>query len=183
MKTLTYGIVYPIGIIAVFCGLVFLEHHKKEPFDIPSQHVEDMVDSLARIMGDGTRESLERRLKSFGSNMEELKAKAREKIATDVLIYRNCILPVQISPKEVFLAYEANPARWKKQEQLEIQLLQVLKKRTGDGADPKKIVENLKDMLKDADEEMFGEIVRKLPKVYKRHILVFVGNTSARQAP
>ena len=135
--------------------------YKKEPFDIPSQHVEDMVDSLARIMGDGTRESLERRLKSFGSNMHELRAKAREKIATDVLIYRNCILPVQISPKEVFLAYEANPARWKKQEQLEIQLLQVLKKRTGDGADPKKIVENLKDMLKDADEEMFGEIVRK----------------------
>lgn len=27
MKTFKYGILYPIGIIAIFCGLIFLEHH------------------------------------------------------------------------------------------------------------------------------------------------------------
>lgn len=27
MKKFTYGICYPLGIIAVFCGLIFLEHH------------------------------------------------------------------------------------------------------------------------------------------------------------
>lgn len=135
--------------------------YKSQPFDIPSQHVEDMVDSLARIMGDGTRESLERRLKSFGSNMDELKAKAREKIATDVLFFRNCVMQVQITPRDVYLEYESNSERWKKQEQVEIQLLQVLKKRSGDNVDPVKIVENLKTMLKNADEEMFSEIVRK----------------------
>ena len=135
--------------------------YKKDPFDIPGQHVENIVDSLARVMGDGTRESLERRLKSFGSNMDELKEKAREKIATDVLIYRNCVLPVQITPKEIFQEYEANISRWKKQEQLEIQLLQILKKRTNDGADPQKIVENLKEMVKNADEDLFSDIVRK----------------------
>lgn len=27
MKTFKYGICYPLGIIAVFCGLIFLEHH------------------------------------------------------------------------------------------------------------------------------------------------------------
>lgn len=27
MKTFKYGIAYPLGIIAIFCGLIFLEHH------------------------------------------------------------------------------------------------------------------------------------------------------------
>ena len=76
-------------------------------------------------------------------------------------IYRNCIFHVQITPKEVFQEYESNPLRWKKQEQLEIQLLQILKKRTNDGADPQKIVENLKEMVKNADEDLFSDIVRK----------------------
>ncbi|MBE6405659.1 MAG: hypothetical protein E7040_06530 [Lentisphaerae bacterium] len=135
--------------------------YKKQPFDIPTQNVEDMVDALARIMGDGTRESLERRLNEFGSNMDELKRKVREKIATDFLIYKNCILHVEVTPKEIYDEYKANPARWKKQEQVEIQLLQVLKGKNADGLDPVKVVQNLKEMLKNADEEMFGEIVKK----------------------
>lgn len=135
--------------------------YKKQPFEIPSQNVEDMIDSLAKVMGDGTRESLKRRLRELGSNMDELRAKAREKIATDALIYRNCIFHVQITPKEVFQEYESNPLRWKKQEQLSLQLLQVLKKQENGGADPLKVVENLKEMVKNADEEMFGEIVKK----------------------
>lgn len=27
MKTFKYGIMYPLGIIVIFCGLIFLEHH------------------------------------------------------------------------------------------------------------------------------------------------------------
>ena len=135
--------------------------YKKQPFEIPSQNIEDMVDSLARIMGDGTRESLERRLKSLGSDMNKLKEKAREKIATDVLIYRNCHLHVRITPKEIYEEYEAKSKQWKKLEQLELQLCQVLKKKRADGTDPVKVVENLKNMFKNADEEMFAEIVMK----------------------
>ena len=133
----------------------------KQPFAIPGQHVEDMVDSFAGVMGDGTRKSLEERLKSYGSDLDELKAKVKEKIATDVLLYRNCTLHVQITPKEIYEEYEARKSQWKQQEQVEIQLLQVLKKRSADSASPEEIVKNLKIMLKDADEEIFGEIVKK----------------------
>ena len=135
--------------------------YKKKPFDIPKQNIEDMIDSLARVMGDGTRESLERRLLSLGSNMDELRRKAREKIATDILIYQNCILHVEITPREIYQEYESNQDRWKIQERLEIQLLQILKTKNADGLDPVKVVQNLKDMVKNADEEMFGEIVKK----------------------
>lgn len=133
----------------------------KQPFEIPSQQIEDMVDAIAGIMGDGTRKSLESRLKEFGSNMDEFKAKAKEKIATDIMIYRNCIFHVQITPKELYEAYESKKEQWKKQEQVEIQLLQVLKKNSAGSAAPEEIVKNLQEMLKNADEDMFSEIVRK----------------------
>ena len=135
--------------------------YKKQPFDVPKQHIEDMIDSLAKVMGDGTRKSLERRLVELGSNMDELRRKAKEKIVTDILIYRNCILHVEITPREIFQEYESNPDRWKVQERLELQLLQILKAKNADGLDPVRVVQNLKGMVKDADEEMFGEIVKK----------------------
>lgn len=135
--------------------------YKGNPFEIPKQHIEDAIDSLAILMGDGTRESLERRVKSYGSSMEVLREKAREKIATEVLIYRNCIVHVQITPKEVYETYEANPEKWSKPERLKIQLLQILKKKTEGSAAPEEIVKNLQVMLKDADEDIFGEIVKK----------------------
>lgn len=140
--------------------LVYASYLKK-PFEIPKQNVEDAVDSLAAIMGDGTRASLERRLKSYGSNMDELRQKAKEKIATEVLIYRNCVFYVQITPKEVYEAYESDPAQWQKPERIEIQLLQVSKKKLPDGAEPEEVVKNLKEMLRNADEDIFGEIVKK----------------------
>ena len=135
--------------------------YKKQPFDIPKQHIEDMVDSMANVMGDGTRKSLERRIIALGSNMDELRKKIREKIVTDVLIYRNCVLHVEITPREIYQEYESNQTRWKVQERLELQLLQILKTKNADGLDPVRVVQNLKEMVKNADEEMFGEIVKK----------------------
>ena len=135
--------------------------YKKNPFDVPKQHIEDMIDSMARLMGDGTRESLERRLVALGSSMDELRRKVREKIVTEILIYQNCILHIEITPREIYQEYQANPERWTGQEQLEIQLLQILKGKNADGLDPVRVVQNLKDMVRNADEEMFGEIVKK----------------------
>ena len=140
--------------------LIYAEY-KKNPFDIPKQHIENMIDAMARVMGDGTRKSLERRLLEFGSNIDELRKKAKEKIVTDILIYRNCIMHVEITPREIFQEYESNPDRWKVQERLELQLLQILKAKNADGLDPVRVVQNLKTMVKDADEEIFGEIVKK----------------------
>lgn len=133
----------------------------KNPFEIPSQHVEDSIDALAGVIGDGTRASLERRVKSYGSSMEELRQKAREKIATEVLIYRNCFLHVRITPKEIFETYESMPEKWSKPEQIGIQLLQVLKKKDPGNAEPEEIIKNLQIMLENADEDTFTEIVKK----------------------
>ena len=135
--------------------------YRAKPFEIPRQHIEDAIDSLALLMGDGTRESLERRVKSYGSSMEELRRKAVEKIVTEVLLYRNCIIHVQITPKEIYETYEKNPEQWSKPERLKIQLLQVRKDKTEGSAAPEEIVKNLQTMLKNADEDIFSEIVKK----------------------
>ncbi len=137
--------------------LVYAQY-KGNPFEIRKQDIEDMVDALALTMGDGTRESMEKRAKALGTSMNELQDKAKEKIAVDVLLNENCDRRVYITPKEVYESYKANPDAWRKPAKIDLQLLEV---RRGGALDPVKVTENLKKMLANADADMFARIVRE----------------------
>lgn len=130
------------------------EKYKAKPFDIQKQHIEDMVDSLALSMGDGTREGLERKAKSYGSNMDEIREKAKERIAVDILLMQNCDRRVFITPREVFESYKKNPDRWTKPPTVELQLILI---RRGNN-NLAKTVDNIKSMLQNADERIFSRI-------------------------
>ncbi len=130
------------------------EKYKAKPFEIQKQHIEDMVDSLALGMGDGTRESLERKAKSYGSDMEEIRAKAKERIAVDVLLMQNCDRRVFITPREVYEAYCKHPEKWTKPATVDLQLILI---RRGSG-NPGETAANIAEMLRNADERMFRRI-------------------------
>ena len=137
--------------------LIYSEY-REHPFDIKKQHVEDVVDSIARSMGDGTRAGLERRLKSFGATIREVREKAREKIAVDVLLMEHCDRRVFITPRQVYEYYEANKEKWTSPEQISLQLLLV---RKDAGKDTTAIVRDLAKMLEGADESVFSRIARE----------------------
>lgn len=137
--------------------LIYSEY-REHPFDIKKQHVEDVVDSIARSMGDGTRAGLERRLKSFGATIREVREKAREKIAVDVLLMEHCDRRVFITPRQVYEYYEANKEKWTSPEQISLQLLLV---RKDAGKDTSAIVRDLAKMLEGADESVFSRIARE----------------------
>ena len=130
------------------------EKYKAKPFEIQKQHIEDMVDSLALGMGDGTRESLERKAKSYGSDMEEIRAKAKERIAVDVLLMQNCDRRVFITPREVYEAYCKHPEKRTKPATVDLQLILI---RRGSG-NPGETAANIAEMLRNADERMFRRI-------------------------
>lgn len=137
--------------------LIYNEY-KEHPFDIKKQHVEDVVDSIARGMGDGTRAGLERRLKSFGATIREVREKAREKIAVDVLLMEHCDRRVFITPRQVYEYYEANKEKWTSLEQISLQLLLI---RKDAGKDAAAVVRDLAKMLDGADETTFSRITRE----------------------
>ena len=91
--------------------LIFNEY-KANPFEIKKQHIEDVVDSIAQTMGDGTRAGLERKLKSYGATMREIRDKALEKIAVDVLMMDHCDRRVFITPRQVYEHYRSNARLW-----------------------------------------------------------------------
>ena len=130
------------------------EKYKAKPFEIQKQHVEDMVDTLALSMGDGTRAGLERKARSYGSNMDEIREKARERIAVDVLLMQNCDRRVFITPREVYEAYRKHPEKWTRPPTVDLQLILI---RRGNG-NPEVTATNIASMLRDADERIFSRI-------------------------
>ncbi len=130
------------------------EKYKAKPFEIQKQHIEDMVDTLALSMGDGTRAGLERKARSYGSNMDEIREKARERIAVDVLLMQNCDRRVFITPREVYEAYQKHPEKWTKPATIDLQLI-LIRRGTGN---PEVPAANIASMLRNADERIFSRI-------------------------
>lgn len=137
--------------------LIFNEY-KTNPFEIKKQHIEDVVDSIAQTMGDGTRAGLERKLKSYGATMREIRDKALEKIAVDVLMMDHCDRRVFITPRQVYEHYRSNARLWTRPAVISLQLLLV---RKDTGKDTAAIVKDLSAMLKNADGSTFSRITKE----------------------
>jgi parvulin-like peptidyl-prolyl isomerase len=106
--------------------LFFLEFKEKE-YKIPEQYIEDMLDGLAANMAGGDRKKLEKKALAEGITVKDLKAKAYEKIAVDILVQEFCYRIVNVTPKEVNDYYRNNIAEFTKTPQIELQVL-LLKK-------------------------------------------------------
>lgn len=134
--------------------------YKARPFPIDNQYIEDVVDHMAQTIGSGSRESLVRKVKSMGSTMQELREKAKEKIAVDILLREYCDRPVYVTPKEVYDYYVKNVAQWTEPAGCELELLQIAREGGRAGTDPRVACQKISEQLKDADAERFKQIVK-----------------------
>lgn len=98
-----------------------LKEYRREPFPIPNQLVESMLDRHAKELGGISREELEKRLRQEGMSMDAFRKEMRERIAVDVIISRNCDQRVTVSPKDVYDEYQRNSARLTQSEQIDFQ--------------------------------------------------------------
>lgn len=88
--------------------LIYSEY-KSNPFPIPEQYIEDMVDGLSANLSDGSREGLQRKLKSYGVSMGEMREMAKERVAVDIMVNEFCNRTVFITPQKVNEYYKSNP--------------------------------------------------------------------------
>lgn len=139
--------------------LLYLEYLKK-PFPIPNQEVESMIDKIAKEMGDGTRETLEKNLKVFGFSIAKLKVRTRQRIATETILSYLCDRKVYITPKEVYDEYKAHPEKWSVPARIELQLLQILHN-SSKNADPRKAVRDIAEKIKTCSTLEYSNLIKE----------------------
>ena len=143
----------------VFRKLIY-EKYKTEPFDIPRQEIENLLDEFVRTSGAESRAALEKSLLPAGITPERLREQAKERIAVEVLLMRDCDHHVYITPKEVYEDYKAHPEKWTVPEKISLQLLQINVTAGSAGGDPKAAVEAIrKELDKDSSQKNFTRLV------------------------
>jgi len=143
----------------VFRKLVY-EKYKAEPFEIPRQEIENLLDEFVRSSGADSRASLEKSLLPFGITPERLRDQARERIAVEVLLMRDCDRQVYITPKEVYEDYKAHPEKWTVPEKISLQMLQINVTAGSAGGDPEAAVKAIrKELEEDPSQKNFTRLV------------------------
>lgn len=143
----------------VFRKLVY-EKYKANPFDIPRQEVENLLDESVRATGMDSRASLEKSLLPFGITPERLRELAVEHIAYDVILLRDCDRQVYITPKEVYEDYKAHPEKWTVPEKISLQLLQINVTAGSAGGDPRAVAKAVrKELDEDSSQKNFTRLV------------------------
>ena len=143
----------------VFRKLVY-EKYKAEPFDIPRQEVENLLDEYVRSSGAESRAAFEKSLLPFGFTPERLREKAVEQIAFDVILAHDCDHHVYITPKEVYEDYKAHPEKWTVPEKISLQLLQINVTAGSSGGDPEAAVKAIrKELDEDSSQKNFTRLV------------------------
>lgn len=136
------------------------EKYKAQPFEIPRQEIENLLDEFVRINGFESRAAFEKSLAPFGVTPERLREQAREQIAVEVLLIRECDNLVNVTPKEVFEDYKAHPEKWTVPEKISLQLLQINVGDGAAGADPAAVARTVRAELdKDSSRKNFTRLV------------------------
>lgn len=142
----------------IFHKLVYREY-QQQPFDIPIQHVEALLDEHARNLGGLSRAELEKKLNSYGSSLSELRKKARERIAVDVILYRDCDSKVVVTPKEVYDEYCANVEKFTSARQMDFQILQLNLENGRSGMTAAEAAKKIGGTIRNADGTLFTRLV------------------------
>ena len=136
------------------------EKYKANPFDIPRQEIENLLDEFVRTSGAESRTALEKSLLPFGITPERLREQAKETIAVEVLLMRDCDHHVDVTPKEVYEDYKAHPEKWTVPEKISLQLLQINVTAGSAGGDPKAAVKAIrKELDEDSSQKNFTRLV------------------------
>ncbi len=139
--------------------LVYAQYTAK-PFPIENQYIESIIDMLSITMGGGTRDGLVKKAKELGTTMNELRQKAKEKIAVDILLSEYCDRPIFTTPKDVYDYYVNNPREWTTPARYEMELLQISRNGGRSGPDPKIACQKLSEQMTNADKALFYQLVK-----------------------
>ena len=104
--------------------LIYAEY-KKQPFEIPKQYIENAMDALSNTFGGGDREALRVAAQRYGMTLDQLREKAHEKVAVEILVNEYCRRPCFVTPKQVFEYYKNHKELFVEPREFELFLIQI----------------------------------------------------------
>ena len=136
------------------------KEYEEEPFQVPEQMIENMIDEHAKLLGGLTRKELEQSLKQNKMTLADLKKKMRERIIVNVILIRNCDKRVVVTPKDVYEEYQKNLDRWTHPAQVGFQMIQLNKENSRSGTGAADTAEKLTSVLAaGVSEELFTKLM------------------------
>ena len=144
----------------IICRKLVYQKYKTDPFEIPRQDIENLLDAYVRGSGADSRASFEKSAQQYGITPENLRERAVERIAVEALLMRDCDHQVFVTPKEVYEEYKAHPEKWTVPEKISFQLLQINVTAGSAGGDPQAAVKAVRQELdKDSSRKNFTRLV------------------------
>ncbi len=138
------------------------KEYEAEPFQVPDQMIENMIDEHAKMLGGLTRKELELQLKQSRMTLADLKKKIRERIIVNVILIRNCDKQVVVTPKDVYEEYQKNIDRWTHPAQVEFQMIQLNRENPRSGTTAPETAEKLSSVLSaGSGEELFINLMEE----------------------
>ncbi len=87
---------------------LIVEEYRNDPFEIPRQYIENMLDDMSSNFSDGSRKSLKHKLKESGITIDDLEEKAQERIIVEFMLGNLFYKGVDVTPRDVFEYYNRN---------------------------------------------------------------------------
>jgi len=123
-------------------------------YRVPPQMIEDELNRLAAAHAGGSRDELAKKAQAQGITMDTLRARARDRVAVDLLVHAECSRPVQITPAQVREHFDQHREQYAEPARTLLQVL--LLRRDGRLREmPPDFPERLKAELSGADEQKF----------------------------
>ena len=136
------------------------KEYEEDPFQVPDQMIENMIDEHAKMFGGLTRKELELQLKQRNMSLADLRKKMRERIIVNVILIHNCDKQVVVTPKDVYSEYQKNIERWTHPAKVEFQMIQLNKENPRSGIAAAATAEKLSSVLSSgAGEELFSKLM------------------------
>ncbi|MBN2642199.1 MAG: peptidyl-prolyl cis-trans isomerase [Victivallales bacterium] len=134
---------------------LIVDDYDNNPFDIPRQHIEDMIDKMSWSLSDGTRKSLKKKIEESGITLEDFEGKAKDRIIIDYTLGTLFYKVQSVTPREIYEFYEQNKDKFASPSTIRLQVLFLQGTREANLELLKEIAEDVKS----GNEKIFTSLV------------------------
>lgn len=135
---------------------LILADYANRSFEIPAREIESALDEASVRMGCRSRADLARKLRESGSSLDEFRARVREQLIVQVMLYREYNAVNFITPEDMHRYYREHEAEFSRPESVELAMLQLPAERN----DAETVGKEISSALERAPES-FSDLVRR----------------------
>ncbi|MDD3117945.1 MAG: peptidylprolyl isomerase [Victivallales bacterium] len=135
---------------------LIVEDYRSDPFDIPREYLDRMLDEMSSGFTSGSRQSLQHKVEESGITLADLEEKAQERIIVEFMIGNLFFKSIDITPREVFLYYRNHRAEFMIAPTIRLEIIFL----AADHPDRKRLAQEIKSDLSSGNAKIFHSMVK-----------------------